>query len=123
MSAAYRITSRPEISLDEVRALDAAEEQGTFGAACGKIRPETLGYQHCWRLRHHQGAHLAQDGRAWHEVHKVKAVKGEAIPGTWVGICSCGWRGMVHGSKGARAAAVADAYSHEVAAAFAPHST
>ena len=44
----------------------------------------------------------------------VKAVRGEHIPGTWRGVCSCGWVGVIHGAKGARSAALANAYQHEL---------
>lgn len=43
-------------------------------------------------------------------IHRVKGAKGENIPGTWVGACSCGWRGQVRGFKGARKDALWEAH-------------
>lgn len=44
---------------------------------------------------------------------KAAAKRGANIPGTWRAVCTCGWTGMVHGGRGARAAARAAAYQHE----------
>ena len=45
--------------------------------------------------------------------HYVKAVKGERMAGSWVGVCSCGWRGDVQGLRGARSRALSEAWVHE----------
>lgn len=44
--------------------------------------------------------------------HVARTVKGDHIPGTWRSVCSCGWLGMLRGSPGARAAAVAERHAH-----------
>ncbi|QUY63365.1 hypothetical protein [Gulosibacter molinativorax] len=43
--------------------------------------------------------------------HKAKAIKGN-FAGSWLAVCSCGWRGPVRGFKGARAKAVDDYHEH-----------
>ena len=35
------------------------------------------------------------------------------MAGSWVGVCSCGWRGDVQGLKGARSRALSEAWVHE----------
>ncbi|WP_079635482.1 hypothetical protein [Mycobacteroides abscessus] len=58
----YQRAQRPRISADEADALEAG------GRACLAIRPDTLGYQRCWRIDHHDGPHLSQDGQAWRDI-------------------------------------------------------
>ena len=55
----YVRVDRPTISEDEWDALDAGKRP------CGSTRPETLGYQRCWRVVGHDGPHVSQDREAW----------------------------------------------------------
>lgn len=61
----YTMAPRPEISPAELEQLEDAQLQP--GGICNQVRPETLGYQLCWRLTEHAGAHVSQDGKAWTE--------------------------------------------------------
>lgn len=63
----YTMAPRPEISGAELAQLEEAQLRP--GGICNRTRPETLGYQQCWRLAEHAGAHLSQDGQAWVEDH------------------------------------------------------
>lgn len=44
--------------------------------------------------------------------HIAQTIRGARIPGTWVSVCSCGWRGELHGFAGARQVAIADRQIH-----------
>lgn len=59
----YTPTEKPAISDAEYAQLDAVAT--IPGALCGAIRPGTLGYQQCWRIASHEGAHVSQDDQAW----------------------------------------------------------
>lgn len=59
----YTMTPRPAISQAEFEQIEAAQHKP--GGICNQVRPETLGYQQCWRLSEHAGAHVSQDGKAW----------------------------------------------------------
>lgn len=55
----YVMVKRPPVGQSEFDRLeDGARE-------CNTTRPETLGYQTCWREADHDSAHISQDGRAW----------------------------------------------------------
>ncbi|WP_078344087.1 hypothetical protein [Mycobacteroides chelonae] len=59
MSAAdhgYKLVRRPRIEVDE---LDSGHP------VCLEVRPQTLGYQTCWRKDGHDGPHVSQDRAAW----------------------------------------------------------
>lgn len=59
----YAMAPRPAISSAEFEQLEAAQQNPS--GICNQVRPETLGYQQCWRLNAHAGAHISQDGKAW----------------------------------------------------------
>ncbi|MDM2402056.1 hypothetical protein PP613_23265 [Mycobacteroides abscessus] len=62
----YQRAQRPRITDDEADALEAGAQ------ACLAIRPDTLGHQSCWRIDHHDGPHLSQDGQAWRDITSPK---------------------------------------------------
>lgn len=62
LGVTYELAERPRITDDEFDALEAG------GHPCITIRPDTLGYQRCWRIDQHDGPHLTQDGVAWRAI-------------------------------------------------------
>ncbi|BBZ85191.1 hypothetical protein MABM_52290 (plasmid) [Mycobacteroides abscessus] len=62
LGVTYRWATRPRITNEEAEAIDAG------GRVCLEIRPDTLGYQSCWRIDQHDGPHLSRDGQAWYDI-------------------------------------------------------
>lgn len=58
----YKIVRKPRITEDEFDALDSGHR------SCGEVRPQTLGYQQCWRCAGHDGPHVSQDRTAWRSI-------------------------------------------------------
>ncbi len=67
LGVTYELTDHPRITDKEAAALDDG------GRVCLAIRPDTLGYQRCWRIDHHDGPHLSQDGQAWNDLPRQEA--------------------------------------------------
>ncbi|MBN7381678.1 hypothetical protein [Mycobacteroides abscessus] len=58
----YKIVRKPHIAEDELDALDSGHP------VCLEVRPQTLGYQTCWRKDGHDGPHVSQDRAAWYSM-------------------------------------------------------
>lgn len=61
------LVDRPKLDDAELTAIGIAEDKP--GGLCGMIRPGTLGYQRCWRIREHRLPHISQDQQAWISSH------------------------------------------------------
>ena len=53
----------PSISDAEYEALEGLDDYSH--ERCRLIRPDTMGYQKCWRLANHDGPHRSGDNSAW----------------------------------------------------------